>query len=98
MSDIPITSTGQVDVTRIAGYGTTARPNTVNDRDVNLPPAPAKVLLPDARELMTEDQSTTEGSTGTHNSAEKARPPDVYQPSVVTPSSNDVIKPDIGKK
>jgi hypothetical protein len=91
---IPITSTGPVDITKVPGY---ARTNLVNDKDVN----PPKAFLSGDTTLMATDQSIAGDSTGTYVSSkdqDKSWPPDVYQPSVVTPSSpNELIKPDISE-
>lgn len=86
-----------MDITKLPGYTATARANIVNDKDVNPPSSPPKALLSGDTTLI----ATTNGSTGTYVSRQdqdKALPPDVYQPSTVTPSAlNELVKPDIGE-
>ncbi|OAC98273.1 hypothetical protein MUCCIDRAFT_115803 [Mucor lusitanicus CBS 277.49] len=105
IQNIPVTSTGPVDITQLPGYTTcrTGDPaNLSNDRDINPPVSPPKVLLAG----VPHHASTTDnaGSSGVDSSStyittdhSKVWPPDAHHPSIVTPSTPiDYEKPDIG--
>jgi hypothetical protein len=111
VESIPVTSTGPVDITQLPGYTTcrTGDPaNLSNDRDINPPVSPPKVLLAGvgttaANNLNSNNSSGADSSstyvTSTNPEAKKIWPPDASRPSIVTPSTpTEYEKPDIGNK
>ncbi|KAL9551605.1 hypothetical protein MBANPS3_004182 [Mucor bainieri] len=105
--DIPVTSTGPVDITQLPGFTTcrTGDPtNLSNDRDINPPASPPKVLLAGVNHDTAATAADKVGSSGADSSStyittdhSKVWPPDAGSPSIVTPSTPlDYEKPDIG--
>ncbi|CAO3638906.1 unnamed protein product [Mucor hiemalis] len=108
-NEVPLTSTGPVDITKLPGFTTcrTGQPaNITNDKDVNPPPSNPQILL--SNSARAEDQSihsSPQGTTSSHtftndvSETEKLWPPDVLKKSVITPSvPAQYTKPDIGKR
>lgn len=108
-NEVPLTSTGPVDITKLPGFTTcrTGQPaNITNDKDINPPPSNPQILL--SNSARTEDQSihsSPQGTTSSHtftndvSETEKLWPPDVLKKSVITPSvPAQYTKPDIGKR
>ncbi|EPB84359.1 hypothetical protein HMPREF1544_08878 [Mucor circinelloides 1006PhL] len=101
--NVPVTSTGPVDITQLPGYTTcrTGDPaNLSNDRDINPPVSPPKVLLAGTHHAAENTASSGADSSSTYvtTNNNKVWPPDVHSPSVVTPSTPiDYEKPDIGQ-
>lgn len=108
-NEVPLTSTGPVDITKLPGFTTcrTGQPaNITNDKDVNPPPSNPQVLLSDSRSAEAQDNvssphETTSSHTYTNDVSEpeKIWPPDAPKKSIVTPSVPvQYTKPDIGKR
>lgn len=108
-NEVPLTSTGPVDITKLPGFTTcrTGQPtNITNDQDVNPPPSNPQVLLSDNRKAeVQENISSPHDTTSSHtytndvSEPEKLWPPDAPKKSIVTPSVPvQYTKPDIGKR
>lgn len=100
IQSIPVTSTGPVDITQLPGYTTcrTGDPaNLSNDRDINPPVSPPKVLLAGVQHHAAGSSGADSSSTYITMDQAKVWPPDARNPSVVTPSTPlENEKPDIG--